>query len=431
MLYDQAQIANAYLEAYLVTGRAEYAATARDVFAYVERDLSAPEGGFYSAEDADSEGEEGRFYVWTRDQIEAVLPRDEAALIEYRYGVAAGGNFEHGATILHLAHTVEETARHHHVDPAECAARLERGRAALLAARSKRVRPHRDDKVLSAWNGLMISACARGARALDDPALGERARRAGEFLWSHLRDGSTGALQRRWRDGEAAGAGQLDDYADVALGFTDLYQCTFDPVWLERASEIARQMVDRFYDAKQGGFFESPGDDPSILLKLKDEFDGAEIAGNSVAVEVLERLGQLLDREDWRARARHTFDDYARRLRGHPAAMPRMLAAMLLERSEARHIVIAGDPSRADARAMIREFGRRFLPNDMLLVTTPGARAASLRKLVPFAAELVEKDGRATAYVCVQYACRLPTTGRETFAAQLDQGVVHARGEPR
>ena len=421
MLYDQAQIANAYVEGWLVTGRPEYAATAREVFAYVARDLSAPEGGFLSAEDADSEGEEGRFYVWTPAEIEAALPRAEAALFMEHYGVHADGNFEHGASILTLAQTVEETARRHRIEPADCEARLARARATLLEVRSRRVRPHRDDKVLAAWNGLMISACARGARALEEPALAGRARRAAEFAWTHLRDPRSGALWRRWRDGEAAGAGQLDDYADLALGFADLYQCTFEPVWLERAAELTRQMVERFDDQKNGGFFETPAGDPSIQVRLKDEFDGAEIAGGSIAAEVLQSLAVLLDREDWRERARLSFDDGARRLRGHPAAMPRMLAAMLLEQSMPRHVVIAGDPAREDARALIREFGRRFLPHDLLLVTTPGARADALRKLAPFAASLPEKNGHATAYVCVRYACRLPTTEPRTFATQLDE----------
>jgi len=428
MLYDQAQIAHAYLEGYAVTGRAEYAATARDVFAYVARDLTSPDGAFYSAEDADSEGEEGRFYVWTKEEIRAVLGEDDAALFEDRYGVTAAGNFEHGTSILHLARPLDQVAKGHGLSEADAGARLARARATLLAARSKRVRPLRDDKVIAAWNGLMISACARGARLLDDPALADRARRAGAFVWTKLRDPASGALHRRWREGEAAGAGQLDDYADVALGFLDLYQCDFDPVWLQRAEEITRQMLDRFRDSKHGGFFETPAGDPSIQLRLKDEFDGAEIAGASVAAEVLQRLAELLDRAAWREQARRTFEDYARRLHGHPAAMPRMISAMLLEQATPRHVVIAGDPARADTRALIREYDRRFLPHDVLLVTTPGARADALRALVPFAAALPEQNGRATAYVCVGYACRLPVTAPAAFAAQLDEPA--AKGKP-
>ncbi|MBI1799252.1 MAG: thioredoxin domain-containing protein [Candidatus Eisenbacteria bacterium] len=430
MLYDQAQLANTYLEGFLSTANPDFAAAARDIFGYVGRDLTAPAGAFYSAEDADSEGEEGRFYVWTPRGIEAVLGAPEAQLFCDAYGVAEGGNFEHGTSILHLPWSIAETARHHGLPAAECEARLARSRAALLAARAKRIRPYRDDKVLAAWNGLMISAFARGARVLDDRALTEQARRAAEFVWSHLRDAKSGALHRRWRDGEAAGAGQLDDYADLALGFLDLYQATFDPVWLERSIELTGQMVERFYDSAAGGFFESPAGDPSIQLRLKDEFDGAEIAGNSVAAEVLERLAVLLDRADWREKARRTFDDYSRRLQRSPTAMPRMIAAMLLERSTPRHIVIVGDPAADDTRALIREYDRRFHPHDVLIVTAPGERAAALHRLLPFAAGLPEKNGRATAYVCVNYACRLPTSDRAAFAAQLDEPSPAHRKEP-
>ena len=431
MLYDQAQIANAFVEAWLITRRPEYEATARDVFAYVDRDLGAPEGGFYSAEDADSEGEEGRFYVWTPAELAAVLGQERAALIEHHFGVTALGNFERGSSILHLAHPIDDTARRFGLTPEACAKQIADSRRALLEARAKRVRPHRDDKVLAAWNGLMISAAARGARAFGDAALAERARRAGEFAWTRLRDPKTGALHRRWRDGEAGGAGQLDDYADLALGFIDLYQCTFDPLWLERGVQLTSQMIDRFHDPKDGGFFDSPSGDPSIAVRLKDDFDGAELAGNSVAAEVVQRLATLLDRAEWRDLAHRAFDASARRMRGHPAAMPRMLGAMLLERATPRHIVIAGDPSRADTRAMIHEFGRRFLPNDMLIVTTPGPRADALRQLAPFAAALPEKDGRATAYLCVNYACRLPTTDAAVFAAQLDGNAASAERAPR
>ena len=429
MLYDQAQLASAYLDAWLATGHPRYAAGARDVLGYVARDLSAPGGGFDSAEDADSEGEEGRFYVWTPAQVEAVLSAAEAALFCDAYGVTAEGNFESGATVLHRVRPIAETAKRHHLGPAEAERRLERARATLLEARDKRVRPHRDDKVLACWNGLMISAFARGGRALEDPALTERARQAAEFAWTHLWNAERGALARRWRDGEAAGAGQLDDYANLALGFLELYQAGHDPVWLERSVKLTEQMLARFYDPHDGGFFESPADDASIKLRLKDDFDGAELAGNSVAAEVLERLGVLLDRAAWRERAHTTFQGYAHRLATHPAAMPRMLAAMMLENAAGRHVVIAGDPARDDTRALIREFDRRFLPADLLIVTTPGARAQALRSWVPFAATLPEQGGRATAYVCVNYACQLPTTEPGAFGAQLDQRVAVAHKE--
>ena len=420
MLYDQAQIAWAYLEAYQTTGRAEFAETARDVFAYVKRDLTSPEGAFWSAEDADSEGEEGKFYVWTPRELEAVLGKDDAALAGDWFDVTPHGNFEHGTSILRRVRALDDFAARHHLAPAEAGARIERARAALLEARSKRIRPYRDDKVIAAWNGLMISALARGARALDDPSLAEAAARAGEFAWTRLYDAKHGEMKRRWREGEAAGAGQLDDYASIAFGYSDLYQATLDPKWLERAASVTEAMIARFYDEKDGAFFESPAGDPSIAVRMKDDFDGAEIAGNSIAAYVTQQLAVLLDRPDWREKAHRTFDYYARRLGGHAVAMPRMLVAMDLEQAVPRHIVIAGDPAAADTRAMVREFNRRFLPHDQILLVAPGESAKHLAKLVPFTASLASKDGKATAYVCVNYACQLPVTDASAFAAQLD-----------
>jgi hypothetical protein len=412
MLYDQAQLAWAYVEFDQVAHDRRFAATARDIFAYVARDLTAPEGAFYSAEDADSEGEEGKFYVWTPAQIASVLGSEDARPFYGHYGVTEAGNFEHGTSILHAGGSELEGDAEH---------RLAADRTKLLAARSKRVRPHLDDKVITAWNGLMISAFARGARVLDDASLNERSSRAGEFIWTRLHNDATGDLMRRWRDGEAKGAGQLDDYAYLALGYIDLYQSSFDPKWLARAKALTEAMLARFWDEKEGGFFESPAGDPEIKVRMKDGFDGAEIAGNSIALLDLQLLGVLFDRRDWLEKAGHGFDYYARRLDSVPAAMPQMLVAMELAQSKPRHIVIAGRPEAADTRALIAEFNRRFLPHDVLLLVDGGERQKALAAVVPFVAPLVMKDGKATAYVCENYACQLPTTDRSAFAAQLER----------
>ncbi|HTO89647.1 MAG TPA: thioredoxin domain-containing protein [Candidatus Sulfotelmatobacter sp.] len=421
MLYDQAQLAWAYLEGFQITGDSTCADTARRIFTYVLRDLSSPEGGFCSAEDADSEGEEGRFYVWTPTQLEEALGAEDASLFARRYGVTPQGNFEHGASVLYEARTVAELARERKLDEAALEARLDRAADTLLAARSRRTRPHLDDKVLAAWNGLMISACARGARVLNDGALAERGARAGEFVWSWMWNANSRELQRRWREGEAAMAGQLDDYANVALGFVDLYGATFEPKWLSRAAEITGAMIERFEDREAGGFFESPPGDDSIRLRLKDGHDGAELAGNSIAAQVVQALGVLLDRAAWREAANRAFAYYSRRLGEAPAMMPQMLVSMDLARATPRQVVIAGDPAAPDTRALIAEFDRRFLPHDLLLVTGEGARRRQLEELVPFVEPLVAKQGRATAYVCVEYACRLPVQDAAEFAAQLDE----------
>ena len=435
MLYDQAQLAWAYLEGYQLTHRERYALVARGVFDDVTRDLSGKDGGFLSAEDADSEGEEGRFYVWTPAQLGAALSPEDAALVATRYGVTPAGNFEHGASILHEAVPLERAAAAHGITPGAAEPRLAQARATLLEVRSRREHPHLDDKVLTSWNGLMISAFARGARVLGDPQLAARGARAGEFVWAHLVTESPGQplrLARRWRAGEAAGAGQLDDYAFLAFGYLDLYGATHDPRWLERSVAITEAMVARFYDPAHGGFFESPGSDPSIAVRMKDGFDGAEIAGNSIAAWMLVSLGRLLDRREWLEAAERTFDYYAGRIGGAPLAMPRMLVAMDLARATPRHIVIAGDPQAADTRALIAEVDRRFLPHDVLLVVDGGERQRRLGALAPFVTPLTRHAGAATAYICVGYACQLPLTDPKAFGRQLDEraATITSHREP-
>jgi hypothetical protein len=453
MLYDQAQLASIYLDAFLIAQRPEYAETARGVLGYVMRDLTAGlpagrglegSGAFCSAEDADSEGEEGTFYVWTPAETAALLDAEDARLFDFAYGVTPRGNFERDATILSLAHTSAEAARRFGLAETEVERRLAAARARLLETRGRRVRPQRDDKVITAWNGLVISALARGARVLDEPALAARAAGAAEFIWTELRGtgrsaeesgrGSNGAgpvaLARRWREGEAAGTGQLADYADFALGLVELYQATHDPLWLERAVQVTEAMVERFFDAEHGGFFESPAGDPSIKVRMKDGFDGAEIAGNSVAAYVVQSLGALLGRRDWLENAERTFGYYASRLAGNGVAMPRMLVAMDLAAEPPRHVVVAGEPGAEDTRALVREFDCRFLPRDLLLVVDGGEWSRRLANLVPFAASLSPVGGRATAYVCLDYACRLPVTDAREFAAQLEE-LEHRQPEER
>jgi uncharacterized protein YyaL (SSP411 family) len=257
---------------------------------------------------------------------------------------------------------------------------------------------------------------------LADPALAERAGRAATFAWERLRDGA-GRLLRRWRDGEAAGVAQLDDHAYLVLGFVDLLQATGDPVWLERAAALTEAMLAGFWDGKDGACFESPAGDPSIAVRMKDGFDGAEMAGNSIATYNLRLLGTLLDRSDWIEKARRACDYYAARLEGQPVAMPQMLVAMDLMETTPRHVVVAGRPEADDTRALMRAFDLRFLPHDVRLPADGGEGQKRLAALAPFVAPLVAREGRATAYVCVEGSCRLPVTEPEAFVEQLEAGV--------
>ena len=420
MLYDQSQIAWGYLAAFQLTGQLAHAAAARGIFDYVRRDLMSPEGGFYSAEDADSEGEEGRFYVWTPTQVAEVLGAADAELFCAFHDITPRGNFEHATSIIHVMQPLEEFARARGLDTATLAERFERCRVALLIARSRRVRPHLDDKVLTAWNGLMISAFARGARALADASLAATAARAGEFIMTRMFDPATGALLRRYRDGEAAAAGQLDDYAYMAYGCLDLYRATFDVVWLERAVALTEALIERFADDEHGGLFESPAGDPHVRVRMKSDHDGAENSGASIAALVLLALGRLLDRGGWIERAGRLLAFHAGRLERAPSAMPTMLLAMELEAGAPRHIVVTGQREDAATRALVGEFDQRYCPEDLLLLINGDATRQRLAALAPFTVALAPLHGTATAYVCIQYACRLPATDPLSFAAQLD-----------
>ena len=426
MLYDQALLADAYLDAFRATGEPRWAEAARGVFDYVARDLTSPEGAFWSAEDADSEGEEGRFYVWTPAELEAALEDGAAKVFAHRYGVTPEGNFEHGATVLHEAHTLAETAAAFGLAEAEAAEALSRARATLLAARAKRVRPHLDDKVITAWNGLMIAAFAYGARTLERGAAGRdpgslagRAERAAEFVWARLRV-ADGALLRRYRDGEAALAGQLDDHAYFARACLELFAATTEPRWLERAASVTETMLARFWDEEDGAFFDSPADANGVSVRLKDGYDGAELAGNSVAAEVLVRVASLMERDDWRERAERAFAYHASRLASAPWAMPRMVAVMERAALPPRHVVIAGPREREDTRSLVDVVESRLRPDEDIVLVSDDTRAA-LERFAPFAAALPMKDGRATAYACVAYACRQPVHEPDELEAFLNE----------
>lgn len=423
MLYDQGQLATSYLEAYQITGDRQYADVAVDIFDYVLRDMTHPEGAFYSAEDADSvidpahphEKGEGAFYVWSAPELEEVLGRDMAAFFAYRYGVEPDGNVRHdpheefkGRNILFQAHTVAETARRFNVGEAEASMALASVRPKLMEARSQRVRPHLDDKVLTAWNGLMISALALGAQLLGDKRFEQAARRAADFLFARMwRDG---VLLRRFREGDAAIPGFLDDYAFFANSLVDLYETVFEPRYLHAAADIATKMVERFEDKERGGFFSAAAGDENLILQLKDDYDGAEPSGNSMAVLVLIRLASMLGREDLRAAADRAIRAFSSRLRLAPHSLPQMLVAYMQSKAKPMQIVLAGDSAGEDMARMLAEVRRLFLPYKTVMIANSE---------LPLTASMIAVDGKATAYVCENFACQLPVTEVEKLAELL------------
>ena len=333
MLYDNAMLALAYLEAYQATGNSLYARVAREVFSYVLRDMTAPEGGFYSAEDADSEGEEGRFYLWTPGQVKQVLGDEVGEFFNDFYGVTEVGNFE-GRSIPNLVRRREELFRlsDHEIDPIHQAPLLE-ARRRLFAAREFRVHPHKDDKVLTAWNGLMIAALARGAWVLDDPEYGQAAAKAAQFLLDHLRELGTeagdqemhppragcGRLMARYRDGQAAFPAYLDDYAFLVWGLIELYGATFDPAWLEQALSLNRQMLEVFRDEQGGGFFFTGSDAEPLPARPKEIYDGAMPSGNAAAAMNLLRLARLTGDDDLGSQAAAQLAAFAGTVSGSPS----------------------------------------------------------------------------------------------------------------
>jgi uncharacterized protein YyaL (SSP411 family) len=436
MLYDQAQIAISYLEAYQITGDAQYADTARRIFDYVLRDMTDAGGGFYSAEDADSvitpehpdlKGE-GAFYIWSMEDLRAHLPPRTLPWFCYRYGVREDSNVDSdphgeftGKNILFGARTVEETARHFGESAAEVGAALEEAGRVLMAVRATRVRPGLDDKILTAWNGLMISAFAKGGAVLEEPRYAEAARRAAEFVIATLYDASSGVLLRRYRAGDAAIPGFLDDYAMFVQGLLDLYETQFDLRHLELAVRLTEKQRELFEDPA-GAFFSTGADDHRLVLRVKEDYDGAEPSGNSVAVMNLLRLARITNGKDLREAAERTFAVFAGRLSVAPMAVPQMLAACEFVLGEPREIILAGAGGSVEMKALLKELHRHFVPSRVVLLVDSEAARDSLAQGIPSIAAMRTVEGRAAAYVCRNYTCQLPVTEPAQLAGLIQLG---------
>ncbi|HEX4346329.1 MAG TPA: thioredoxin domain-containing protein [Vicinamibacterales bacterium] len=442
MLYDQAQIATSYAEAFQITRNPRFAGVARDTLDYVLRDMRGPEGGFFSAEDADSADgpgrrpTEGAYYVWTDGALKGVLGSD-APLIEYYYGVTAAGNIPAaqdlrgelaGTNVLSAAHSIAETARAFKKSEAGVQAALDDARARLRTARAARPHPPIDDKVIVVWNGMMISALARSAEVLDAPEYLDAARKAAEFIQARLYNADTNLLKRRYRQGEADIDGMLEDYVFLIQASLDLYEASFDTKWIAWAVRLQEQQDHLFADAKGGGYFSTESDAANILVRMKDDYDGAEPSPNSVAAMNLLRLSQITDRKTWSDEAAATFRWLSADLAQAGTTVPQLAVAFDFSLSKPRHIVVAGDPASPDTKAMLRLVEDRFLPNKILLEADGGPRQAQLAGWLPFVAGMQRKDDRATIYVCEDYACRLPTNDLTTASAQLDAAQAGAAG---
>jgi hypothetical protein len=420
MLYDQAQIAISYLEAFQITRDGQYAAAAREVFSYVQRDLTHRDGGFFSAEDADSavdaakpkDKREGAFYVWGREEIEQTLGDRDAEMFCQRYGVLAGGTVDEdphgefrGQNILYQARTIEEIAAASGLSLNDTRSVLRSSGAKLLDRRVRRPRPHLDDKILASWNALMISAFAKGAQVLGEDRYADAAAAAAKFLRERLWDDSREILLRRFRDGESAIDGFLDDYAFSILAFLDLYETRFEPSDFQFAVRLAERAIELFEDRENGGFYSTASGAENLVLRLKDDYDGAEPSGNSMITIALLRLARMTDRQDFRRAAARTIEAFSSRIASGGAGVPQMLVALSFALGKPVEVVLAGSRDSAEMGLLLAVIRRRFLPDAIVAMASESP--------VPMPAV----NGEVTVYVCSNFACNLPVTG----VNQLDE----------
>jgi uncharacterized protein YyaL (SSP411 family) len=420
MLYDNALLARLYLHGWQVTDHGAYRRVAERTLDYLLREMRHPDGGFFSSQDADSEGVEGRFFVWSyRELVEVAGPHGEA--VAAYLGALPEGNWE-GTNVLWTLRPLEEVASGAGMEPEALAEAVEAAHVRLLAARERRVHPAVDDKVLAAWNGLAIAALAEAGRAIGEPRYVEAAATAAEFVLTRM-VGADGRLHRSWREGRTSGPGFLEDHAMMAWGALELYQSTYDPSWMRRARTLADRLIDSFADPGGDGFYQTPADANDLLVRPKELFDNAVPSGNSVAADVLQRLSLLTGDPAYERAAVGALRLVRDLLQRAPTAFGHALGALDLYLSDAREIAVVGEPGR-ERDALVREATRRFLPNAVLAAAAP--EDAEAVDAVPLLADRPLVDGRAAAYVCVRFACLRPVTTPEALSAQLEEAAPAA-----
>jgi uncharacterized protein YyaL (SSP411 family) len=436
MLYDQAQLASAYLDAYQITHDSFFATTARDILDYVQRDMTGPKGGFYSAEDADSlvqagkpDHAEGAFYVWTKDEVDHVLGPARAKVFDYVYGVEATGNAESdtsgelaGKNILIERHFAEDAAKEFNSSEEQVRQLLDESRKLLLQVRNQRPRPSRDDKVVTSWNGLMISAFARGAQVLNEPRYLKTATQAAEFVQTKLYREKGHTLLRTYRDGESKIGGFADDYAFFIQGLLDLYEASFDVRWLDLATVLQERQNALFWDKKADTYYTTTGKDPNLFIRSLGDFDGAEPSPNSVSALNLVRLSWFFDNKDWHRMAEQTINAFQPQLSRSASSLPQLLVALYASESAPRQIVIAGKPDASDTLALLREVNNRYQPNEIVILADGGPGQAYFIQKIEFFKDVHPMEDKATAYVCQNFVCQLPSNDLAIVSRLLNTG---------
>jgi len=416
MLYDQAMLLIAYCEAYQATKNETFRNTAAEICAYVLQDMTMDSGGFYSAEDADSEGVEGKFYLWSQEEILGILTDDETELIRKVFSVKPSGNYheeatgeETGSNILHMKRPLPEDAAELGMPYETCEALLNSAKEKLFASRKERIHPHKDDKILTDWNGLMIAALSVAARVLGDGSYQEAAEKAAKFIMHTMR-AHDGRLLHRYRDGEKGIDAYLDDYAFMIWGCIELYETGFDMHFLEFALDLCETLNSRFLDPENGGYFLTPDDAERLPVRTKEGYDGAIPSGNSVMMYNLLRLSRMTGNPHYYDLALGIEKAFSEGVRESPAAHTMLLAALGFRLWPVSEVVIAGDLKGGDTQAMLSALNSEFIPNKVVSVREAGSRAPGIEGIVGFALNLSPHEQQATAYVCINRSCHPPTT---------------------
>jgi uncharacterized protein YyaL (SSP411 family) len=429
MLYDQALLAIACLETYQATGKEEYAQTSREIFEYVSRDLTDSGGGFYSAEDADSEGEEGKFYVWSDGEVRELLGESDAELFMKVFGFEEGGNFQDqasgrrtGDNIIHLKRPLSEYAVELELEEQKLASRIEAARKRLFERRERRVRPHKDDKILTDWNGLMISAYAMGGRILNEAKYKDIARKAADFILANLRD-SDGGLLHRYRDGESGIRAHLDDYAYLIWGLVELYQADFDIKYLKSALELNDEMLALFWDDDNGALYYSAADSDDLIVRSKEIYDGATPSGNSVAAYNFIRLARITGKTDLERKVGQIGKLFSSEIRRIPSAFTMMLNSVDFGAGPSCEIVISGKYGSEDTEILLNALNSEFIPNKVV-VFRPDEKRPEISSLAEYTLNQKPVNGGATVYVCRDFACSHPTTEKEKMLELINQQTI-------
>ena len=418
MLYDNSLLTRLYLHYYQSSQDEAARGVAEGILDYVVREMTSPEGGFYATQDADSEGVEGKFFVWSLDEVKQILGEPDASRFAAYYNITTGGNFE-GENIPNITRELSDVALAEKVTVEELGASLERSRQALFETREKRVKPARDEKVLTAWNGLMLASFAEAAAILNRSDYLAIAKQNARFVLDNLR--CEGLLLRSYKDGQAKLNGYLEDYAFFIDGLVTLFETSGELQWLEEAITLTVTMIEEFWDDEEGAFFYTGRSHENLIVRSKDFFDNATPSGNSVAVEVLLRIGLLTDNSDYQRRAVTVFRLLASTIQRYPSGFGRLLCALDFHLGTPQEIALIGEAGAAETRLLLDEIWTPYLPNKVIALRSPGDTAAA--EIIPLLRDRPQLRDTATAYVCEDHTCKTPATGAAELASQLQKSA--------